>query len=180
MMYSSFGEQMSTDQIDKLIQWQHDYTWINYLFMPLILYMKIILISSCIYLGLYLYNFKGFKFSSIFLVVLKCMFIFIVPLLLKLFWFTFFVSHYTIAELQQFYPLSLQNVVNVTDSGKWLMYPMQVANVFELAFFVLLSLGVRNLYEIDFKKSLEVIILSYGSGMLVWACVVMFAVVTTS
>jgi hypothetical protein len=116
-------------------------------------------------------------------VVLKAEFIFILVALVKIFWFLFFQTTYTLQDIQSFYPLSALNILGYKGLDAWYIYPLQTLNLFELAYWLLLSYYIgkmaspiknseQNKYPIDF--GLKIVASSYGTALLLWVCIVMF------
>jgi hypothetical protein len=99
---------------------------------------------------------------------------------LKIVWFYFFQTNYTLEDLQYFYPLSALNIVGYKGLDAWLIYPLQVLNLFELAYWLLLSYFVGMLAFIEKYKGkpmdlgFKIVASSYGSALLLWVVVVMF------
>ncbi len=61
--------------------------------------------------------------------------------IVKLVWVKFFVENLTLEYLQFFVPLSLSSMFNPVSLSKWLIYPLQTLNLFEIAYiFILFSL----------------------------------------
>uniref|UniRef100_UPI004047898B hypothetical protein n=1 Tax=Flavobacterium sp. TaxID=239 RepID=UPI004047898B len=83
-------------------------------------------------------------------------------------------------EIQYFYPLSALNIVGYQSVESWFIYPLQVLNLFELAYWLLLSYFVGKLAftEKDNGKPMDlgfkIVASSYGSVLLLWVVVVMF------
>ena len=94
--------------------------------------------------------------------------------------FYFFQTNYTLEDLQYFYPLSTLNIVGYKGLEAWFIYPLQVLNLFEFAYWLLLSYFVGKLAftEKDKGKPMDlgfkIVASSYGSALLLWVVVVMF------
>ena len=99
---------------------------------------------------------------------------------LKIIWFYFFQTSYTLEDLQYFYPLSALNIVGYQGLESWFIYPLQVLNLFELAYWLLLAyfIGKLAFTEKDKGKPMDlgfkIVASSYGSALLLWVVVVMF------
>ncbi len=63
--------------------------------------------------------------------IIRAGFILLIPGLVKIIWFLFIQTNYTIQDLQLFYPFSLLNLVNSGMLEPCLLYPLQVLNLFE-------------------------------------------------
>ena len=183
LFYNSLLTKFSTDQIDKVLNFQKKWQWLSYPFIPLLLLIKITLISSVLYIGTFFYSKAKVTFKQLFNAVVKAEFVFLGVGVLKIIWFYFFQTNYTLEDLQYFYPLSALNIVGYQGLDVWFIYPLQVLNLFELAYWFLLAYYVgkiasptknkeENKYPIDF--GLKIVASSYGSALLLWVVVVMF------
>ena len=180
LFYNSLLTKFSTDQIDKVLNFQKKWQWLSYPFIPLLLLIKITLISSVLYIGTFFYSKAKVTFKQLFNAVVKAEFVFLGVGVLKIIWFYFFQTNYTLEDLQYFYPLSALNIVGYQGLESWFIYPLQVLNLFELAYWLLLSyfIGKLAFTEKDKGKPMDlgfkIVASSYGSALLLWVVVVMF------
>ena len=183
LLIDSLSSTLSNNQINEYLDFQKKWEWISYVILPLILFIKISLIASAIYIGTYFYSKTKVTFKQLFDAVVKAEFVFLGVGVLKIVWFYFFQTNYTLEDLQYFYPLSALNIVGYKGLDTWFIYPLQVLNLFELAYWFLLAYYVgkiasptkskeENKYPIDF--GLKIVASSYGSALLLWVVVVMF------
>ena len=177
LYFNSFAEQLTYEQIENIINEGKKWKWLSYTFIPILTFVKLTLVASCLSVSLFFIANK-FSFKAAFRVALEVEFVFLVPPLLKILWFALFQTDYTLQELQVFYPLSTLNFFDYTTLQPWLIYPRQLFNVFEIIYWVLLARGVSQIIERDMGKSLEVVATSYGTGLLLWVAVVMFITVS--
>lgn len=77
-------------------------------------------------------------------------------------------------DIQQFYPLSYINFLDIENIEPWLIYPLQTINLFEIAYFFVLVYGVHKLLKNNYWKSFEITAASYGTGLVIWLGLVMF------
>lgn len=180
LLYQSYSEKLTTVQIEKVFAFQEKWRWISYALVPLLLLLKISLIASVLYIGTFFYSKVKVTFKQLFDAVIKAEFVFLLVSILKIIWFYFFQTNYTLEDLQYFYPLSTLNIVGYKGLEAWFIYPLQVLNLFELAYWLLLSYFVGKLAftEKDKGKPMDlgfkIVASSYGSALLLWVVVVMF------
>ena len=180
LLYQSYSEKLTTVQIEKVFAFQEKWRWISYALVPLLLLLKISLIASVLYIGTFFYSKVKVTFKQLFDAVIKAEFVFLLVSILKIVWFYFFQTNYTLEDLQYFYPLSALNIVGYQGLESWFIYPLQVLNLFELAYCLLLSYFVGKLAftEKDKGKPMDlgfkIVASSYGSALLLWVVVVMF------
>ena len=175
LYFSSLGEQLSYEQIEKYITLRNNWEWLAYIMLPAILLIKITLVASCLSLGL-LFVSDRFAFKQLFGVALVAEFVFLVPTLLKILWFTFVQTDYDLQDLQYFYPLSALNLFEAKALQTWWLYPLQTFNVFEVIYWVLLIQGVEKIFPTAGLSAW----VSYGTGLVLWMAVIMFVSVSFS
>jgi uncharacterized membrane protein len=166
--YSNF----SIEQVNGLIEQQKKWEWLGYAIIPIIYLLKISIISICIFSGLFFFNKKA-KFSQLFNAVVLADMILLLPQIIKIVWFSF-QSDYTLEDIQYFFPGSALSMFDPTQVQKWLLYPLQALNIFELGFWLLLAYQLKEYFEGDFTESFKNVALSYGSSYMVWVLFVMF------
>jgi len=171
--YQSYSEQLSVEQISDLFGKQLEYRYVTYIFLVLMYLFKFSVITIVVYIGFFLYNIKA-SFSQIFKITLIAELVFLIPLILKFFWFQYFHQNYTLADIQSFYPLSLDNFFST--SLIW-VYPLQTLNVFEVGYWFLLAYLLSTTFDIKFDRSLKVILSSYLPMLATWLIFVMFLLI---
>lgn len=94
----------------------------------------------------------------------------------KTVWFYFFQADYNLEDLQYFYPLSALNIIGYEGLQPWFIYPFQVLNLFELAYWLILAYLIDKELGIDKKKDtgIKIVASSYGVSLLIWVVGIMF------
>ena len=180
LLLNSLGENLSISQLEYIYDFQKKWQWVSYVVIPLVILIKTTLISSSLYIGTFFYSKIKITFKQLFNAVVKAEFVFLAVVILKMVWFYFFQTSYTLEDLQYFYPLSALNIVGYKGLEAWFIYPLQVLNLFELAYWLLLSyfIGKLAFTEKDKGKPMDlgfkIVASSYGSALLLWVVVVMF------
>ena len=105
-------------------------------------------------------------------------FVMLIPGLVKLIWFLFVQTDYTLNDLQLFYPLSLLNLFEPGTLEQYLLYPLQVLNLFEVAYWFALAYGVARVINASLERGFGLVMASYGSGLALWVVLVMFLTVS--
>ena len=179
LYYSSLGEQLSYERIEEMLAQGRKYEWLGYVILPVITLLKLSLVGSCLSIGVFFATNK-FSFKSAFGVALVAEFVFLIPTILKILWFAFIQTNYTLKDLQFFYPLSVLNFFDASIIESWLVYPFQLLNVFEVVYWLVLAKGVQKIIQKDFTPSFEIVLASYGAGLVLWVAIVMFITVSYS
>ncbi|MDR0333547.1 MAG: hypothetical protein LBI15_08790 [Dysgonamonadaceae bacterium] len=179
LLYSSLAEQLTVEQLQEVIRMRDLWSWVGYLILPLLLYLKILLIATTLSIGTFLFE-QNIKFNQLFNIVVKAEFIFLLPMVFKATWFYFFKTDYTLAELQNFMPLSLQSLFGHENFESWFLYPLQTANLFEVAYWFALAFLLAKALQITKSKAFTVVASSYGVGLIIWVATVSFIVLNLS
>lgn len=181
LIYNFYSEKLAQAQIEELLENQKKWSWINYLIMPILILLRTILVAFCIEVGVFFYNIENkIKFKEIFRIALLGEFVLILVGLSKVVYFYFIDTTYTLEDLQQFYPFSYINFLNIDNLEPWLIYPLQTINLFEVAYFFVLVNGLHKLLKNKYIKSFEIIAISYGLGLTIWLGLVMFLTLNVS
>ena len=176
----SIHKKITSNLIDEYLSNYNKLKWFSYVIIPLFLLVKTTLIASIIYIGTFFYSKAKVTFKQLFNAVVKAEFVFLGVGVLKIVWFYFFQTSYTLEDLQYFYPLSALNIVGYKGLDNWFIYPLQTLNLFELAYWLLLAyfIGKLAFTEKDKGKPMDlgfkIVASSYGSALLLWVVVVMF------
>ena len=180
LYFNSLAEKFSQNKIKEIIDFQKKWQWVSYAIIPLFLLIKATIIASILYVGAFFYSKAKVTFKQLFNAVVKAEFVFLGVGVAKIFWFYFFQTSYTLEDLQYFYPLSALNIVGYEGLDAWFIYPLQVLNLFELGYWLLLSyfIGKLAFTEKDKGKPMDlgfkIVASSYGSALLLWVVVIMF------
>ena len=180
LYYSSLGEQFSYEQIKEMLQQGRKYEWLGYVLLPVMLLIKITFVASCLSIGLF-FSANKFEFKKLFGVALEAEFVFLIPTILKVLWFAFVQTNYSLKDLQLFYPLSALNFFDAATLQPWWVYPLQLLNVFEAVYWVVLIKNINRISPFGTERRAGLgATASYGVGLLLWVAVVMFISVSYS
>jgi hypothetical protein len=150
-----------------------------FLILPFIYLLKLSLLALVLLAGAIFWNIK-ISFIKLFQIALIAEFLFIIPSLVKLVWFLFFDIEYELIDLQTFYPLSLVNLIDVKDVPQWSLYPLQLVNIFEFAYWWILAYGISLVAKERWSKMLGLVASSYGVGLFVWVVFITFITINLS
>lgn len=173
LYYNSYSEQLTIERIESIIEQSHKWAWLGYLLVPVIYYIKLSLITLVLQTGFFFFE-RKVSFSIIFKAVMLAEIPFLIVPVIKLFWFLFIQTHYDLNDLQYFFPLSALQLFDVQKLPSWQVYPLQLLNVFELIYWVLLAYWLKKLLNLSLNKSMEVVASSYGTGLLLWVAFITF------
>ncbi|AYO57157.1 hypothetical protein CO230_02845 [Chryseobacterium sp. 6424] len=159
---------------------QKKWWWVSYAVTPLLIGIKVLLVAFCLnFIQLFdLTSLEKIKFSDFIFIVLLAEFVFVIAGLYKFVNFYWLQTDYNLEDLQTYYPISLINLREYLSTEKWLAYPLQLVNLFELFYWGFLAWGITELSDnkVKFGKSFGLVALTYGIGLLFWVGVVSFLI----
>lgn len=174
LLAAFYGSQMSDERIHQLVQTQEKYAWLTGPLTVVMYAIRIISVGCFISLGLFFAN-KQHRIGQVFGLVTLAELVLLIPAGLKLVWFLFVNTHYSIHDLQLFAPLSLLNLFSPDALDRLLVYPFQLMNVFELLYASLIAFGLYKYgYIKNFGESAKIVGFSYGAALVFWVLVITF------
>jgi hypothetical protein len=178
VFYSTFSEQLTYERSIMMYDDLKKISWVGYVIYPLILLIKVSLVSVIIYVGIFFFgNQDNFTLGSVFKVVLASEIAFILASLIKFCWFCFIDKDYNINDMNFFYPLSLINFFRRSEIMKIWIYPLQTVNLFHLLYILLLSLGLNKVCLIGKPESEKIVLASYIPVIILWNVIIMFLLI---
>lgn len=181
LFYDFFSEQLAKEQITQLLQTQKKWAWIGYAIIPVLILLRTSFVAFCLSIGLFFYETENtVKFKQIFRIALLGEFVLVLVGWFKFFYFYFIKTDFTLQDIQQFYPLSFINFLDLENLEPWLVYPLQMVNLFEISYFFVLVYGMHKLLKNNYWKSFEITAISYGAGLTIWLGLVMFLTLNMS
>jgi hypothetical protein len=162
---------------------QKKWWWVSYAITPVLIGIKVLLVAFCLnFVKIISEKLEQVKFRDILTIVLMAEFVFLIAGFYKFFNFYLVDTDYTLETLQTYYPLSLINFKEAISTEKWLAYPLQLCNLFELIYWGILAWGIWELTnkKISYQRSLGYVALTYGIGLLFWVGVVCFLILSVS
>lgn len=179
LVIEHFEQRVSNDVLYHILDWRQKWNWLTYALLPLISIIQFSLISLCLYVGVYLLDYP-ISLSRIFKVVLISEFVFLIPALIKLIWFGLILTNYSLTDLQFYSPLSILQIYDPTYVQSWLIYPLSTLNVFELAYWIVLSVLLGKELSQNFDRMFGLVSSTYGIGLFLWVVMVTFITVSLS
>jgi len=170
--FISFEKFMSIKRIEELIDFNKKREWLSYILLPIVNTIKYILTAIIIFIGIKLYEIE-INFKNCFKIVLLAEIIPLVSTITKILYFYIYPPN-NFEVLQNFNPLGISSFLKNDAIPKYLLYPIQQLNLFEVGYWLLLAYGIKSLGNVDFKKALNITSLSYGVGLLIWCIFIVF------
>ena len=172
LLLKSLGNLYSYDKILDIIILNKKLAWISYLVFPFMYTLKIICISILILIGIKLFEIE-ININNCIKIILLAEIMPIISSIIKILYFYIYPPT-NLEVLQNFNPLGVSSFLNNDAIPKYLLYPLQQLNLFEVGYWLLLAYGIKSLGNVDFKKALKITSLSYGVGLLIWCIFIVF------
>ena len=162
---------------------QKKWWWVSYAVTPLLIGIKVLMVTFCLNF-IKLLDLEGLekvKFSDFLFLALIAEFVFVIAGFYKFVNFHWIDTDYTLEDVQTYYPISLINIREYISTEKWLAYPLQLVNLFELFYWGFLAWGIYELSDQKLKpfKSFGLVFLTYGVGLIFWTGVVCFMILNS-
>lgn len=178
VFFNTYSEQLTFERSAELYGWVRKYSWFSFVITPVLLMIKFSVISVVIYTGVFLSELNNdLTLGRIFGVVVGSEMVFVIASLLKFLWFVFLGGNYTLNDISFFYPLSLLNFFNPSEVDPWWIYPLQTANLFQVAYMIVLSAGLARVSGTGRGKTERIVLSTYLPAIMVWVVFVMFLTV---
>jgi len=131
------------DLVQDYMKSSEKWKWVGYVITPLLIGVKVLSVAFCLnFLKLFeLPGIDKINIADFISLVLISEVVFIIGSFYKFIYFYWLNTHYTLEDVQTYYPLSLLNFKENISTEKWLAYPLQLVNIFELFYWILLAWG---------------------------------------
>lgn len=174
LQYSSMAEKLTSQQLNQYFEFQNKWKWVSYFFIPIYIAIKTSIIAIVLYIGTYFFSQKEVVYKSLWTIVIKAEFVFLLVGIAKIIWFSFFQTKYNFEDIQYFYPLSALNIIGYKELETWFIYPFQTLSLFELTYWLILAYLIGKETETNMDKGLKIVAYSYGPTLLLWITTIMF------
>lgn len=171
LIYKDLSEQLTLQQIEAYFETKNRWAWLGYLVMPVLLFLKITFIAWVLAIGGF-FNDTDLSHKKYFRIVLITEFVFLLPTIIKVGWFYFIDADFSFTQVQGFVPLSLYTVLNTTEIPQWAVYPLQLINVFEIVYWLLLAFLINKATKSG--VGLRIVLTGYAPALFIWMILIMF------
>ncbi len=166
---------MSQEMIMKILDIRHRYDWVAYIISPLLVTVKMFFIAGLLYTGSIFLDLK-IKFKNFWHIVLVSEFVTIAYIFLRLA-LLYYHNFQTLEEIQGFMPFSVYSVTDKDSIPQYLSPLFSSLNLFELLYWVVLSMMLKPLLKASFAKSVGFVAKTYGMGLVLWITFLTFLMV---
>lgn len=180
LMYKYLIENLNENQVTKYFKIKKLAENFNFLSFPILIFLKVTLITSIINIGFFFFLKQKTNFAELWNLVMKAEFVFLLVPVCKVVWFYFFAQSYTLVDLQKFFPFSAMNLIDVTSIEPWFVYPLQVLNLFELSYIIILSYKIGFFSKTTPDAGFKIVVFSYLPALVLWVTVITFLILNNS
>lgn len=181
VFYNTYSEQLTYERSLQVFENMQRFSWLTYIFIPVMLLLKFTFISIVLYTAIFFFNTNDkTEFRSIFKIVVASDIVFIAVSMIKLLWFSFFGGNYDMFDLSFFYPLSLINLFEISEVDTIWIYPLQIINLFQIIYIFLIAWALKNVCKIGASLSEKIVLSSYLPALLIWIVLIMFITLETT
>ena len=172
LYYNTFSEQLNSERVHKLFELSSQYKLLVYFIIPIGLILRVLYNSFWVSIGSFFLTGED-CFGGNFNICLKAELVFFTMTLVNLILLFFIKEVKTLNDIS-LVPFSILSVYPIHEIPRWLQYPLQTANIWE----VLYCLFGASLYSVGNntspKNSLMIFGASYITGLIAWIIFVMF------
>jgi hypothetical protein len=170
---SALGYNLTSNNIKDSIDFVRKWQWISYLFIPLVLLLRITFTWICLKAGSFITD--RFTETSFWKIAIQAEIVFAVGAVAGLLYTEFFVNVESLEQLS-LNPFSLQ--VFVSDSvPKWSSYFFNTLNIFELGYVFVLAHLIAEETKNKVLPSLKFVASTYLPGLALWVLLVSYLTV---
>jgi hypothetical protein len=134
---------------------------------PFVYLWKVTVISFVVWIGCFMFGYRV-TYAQCWGVVVVAEYIFLIPEILKIFWFLFVEKDPAYADIGRFYPLSLIHFADYDTMDRRWAYPLRALNVFEIFYWVMLVEGVNHWARKDKTYVWTIVLSSYVLLFFLW------------
>ena len=173
LYYHTLSEQLSYNQIHTLLHLRHQYAWISYLLIPILIFIKESYSALSITIGLILFGVYT-NYKTVFKAALVGEFVFAIEGIYRVIGLLWFVDVKTTKDIALYSPLSILGLFNKHKVVSWLVYPLHTLNLFELFYCLVVAWVLSKSLDENYTEILSDTIISYGAGLILLMVTVMF------
>jgi hypothetical protein len=140
---------------------------LKFLAIPFVFLWKFTLIGFTIWVGCSMFGYRV-SYVQCWGIVLVAEYIFLIPELVKIIYFMFFVGDPTYHEIRSFYPFAIIHVVDYDSLDKRWAYPLRALNLFEVFYWFLLAEGIHYIARKDRRYAWLIVSCSYVLLFILW------------
>jgi hypothetical protein len=140
---------------------------LQYFSIPLVYFWKFTVIAFVIWVGCFMFGYRV-TYGQCWGVAIGAEFLFLVPEVIKIFWFMAIETDPTINDIRAFYPFSLMHFFDYLAIDKRYAYPLRALNLFEIVYWFVLVNGIHFYARKEKKMVWRIVTFSYILLFVLW------------
>lgn len=172
LAYNVLSEQYTLEQIQKILEVLKTWQYVAYVFIPVIIIIRILYTSFCLYAGS-LFQEYNWGFKKIFNIALKADIIFLLSQILNFYYYLFIKDAQALKDVNT-NCLSILNWIGQENVPTWLVSAFNSANAFELIYIILLVVLLHKSFNHPLIKTIFFVLLTYGIGTYLYIATMTF------
>lgn len=164
---------LTQKQINRITSNSEHLDYLNCFVVPVNILIKINLVALILFIGAFVFGLKV-KYKELLNIVIRAEFLFLLPVLYEIIHFKFIQTNHSYIDIQYFSSLSVLNIISYKDLESWFIYPFQILNLFEVAYWLILAYYIGKSTKTNINNGLKVVACTYGSALLLWVVTIMF------
>ena len=175
LYFESYSHLLDYNEINDLINNEINNRWIYYLTTVVFYLIKFTILTLFILSAAFFFN-SELDFKSVFCSLIEAEFLFLIPILIKILWFLFIQTNYTIPDISSFFPLSLSNLISLDDRNINFIYILQTLNLFEVAYWFFLASRLSTNLNLDYRTGVSHVLTGYIPVLFLWFIIYTFII----
>ncbi|MBY5957786.1 hypothetical protein KUV50_06575 [Membranicola marinus] len=163
---NTWSEQMTVDRIREVLAWQDQWKGMGYLVVIIFVFAKMFLTTICLNIGAFLMDYK-IGFGQIWRIVVNATAVFAIGKLIYIGYFAS-IDLQTIDDVVKADLFSMLGVIGYDQVPQWAVFALGSLNLLELAYWIILSLGMMLLLKVKWPKAFGFVAMTYGVGLWIW------------
>jgi len=165
---------------EKVFEYSQSYKFLVYILSPVIIILRTLVFAIILDAILICKNIygsgnlsTGYKFGQFWKIFICAEWSCVAFIVVKFCWFAFFNLDYNYIDLIDYSPLSLYSLIG-NNMDPWLIYPLKMFNLFELAYLLIAVTVCKKTLQINYTDSIFYIGLSYIIPLFVFIVFIMY------
>lgn len=140
---------------------------LQYFSIPLVYLWKLTVLGFVIWMGCFLFGYRV-TFSQCWGIVMVAEFVFMIPELIKIFWFLVIQTNPNFYDIQAFYPFSIMSLVDYRELPTRYAYPLKALNLFEPLYWYIVAIGIQHYAKRGMKPAWTIVLAFYLPVFILW------------
>lgn len=152
------------------------FKFLNFIFIPFQLIVKIIFVYLCLKIGLLL-NQKSARNVDILKSILLSEFVYIIEGIMRM----YLISKNkfsSIQEINSFSPFSIYYIFNFNSTHPYIYIPLSIISIFKLIYIFILSYFLSKIVNLKLNYSIIFVFKTYGLGLLFWIIILTYIAIS--